>query len=243
MNRTETAKLNDLRYWYPKVKDIVKTPDTVIVEADGIEFIHMLDGNPVKGWDSFLHRMWEAVRQIGGTPCFLRTGHTSGKHQWKDTCYLTDMDCLPEHIYNLVEFSFIADFWGLPLDTWAVRKLLPTEPVFTAFYGDMPITRELRLFVKDGKIVHWQPYWPAAAIKGHCKDPVWLERMPSIQSFSESELWDLSIQTIAINKAVPGYWSVDWLHTKTGWYMIDMAIGDMSYKWDFKHDSSNAENL
>jgi len=234
MKRSEVYKLNDLRYWYPKVKDIVKTPKTIIVEADGIEFIRMLDGNSVDGLDGFLENIRQAIRDIGGTPCFIRTGHTSGKHGWKKTCYLDDTDNLPKHIFEIVEFSFIADLFGLPVNTWAVRELLPTNPAFIAFGGDMPITRELRLFVDKGKIVHRQPYWPAAAIEDHCSVPGWKSKMSTIQSFSADELKNLERQTTEINKKIHGCWSVDWLDTKNGWYMIDMAVGAVSYKWDFE---------
>lgn len=229
------SKFNDLRYWYPKVKDIVPTPETSIIFADEIEFIKMLDGESIDGFAEFLSEFKRAIVVIGGVPCFIRTGHTSGKHDWENTCFLQNISKLSHHVFKLVEFSFMADLFGLPVNTWVARELLPTKPQFKAFWGNMPITRELRLFVDDGKIVHRQPYWPAEAIEGHCSELGWEEKMIEIQRFDDTdEMLELERMTIEINKAVPGYWSVDWLDTERGWYMIDMALGENSYKWDFE---------
>lgn len=228
-------KKNDLKYWYPKIKDIVPTPKTEIVGADDIEFIKMLDDKPVEGLKNFIDKMKIAINKIGGIPCFIRTGQTSGKHDWENTCYLADIKKLGKHIFKLVEFSFMADLFGLPVNTWVARELLPTKPLFKAFWGNMPITRELRLFVDNEKIMHRQPYWPAEAIEGYCKEKDWRDKIYEIQRFDNvDEMRKLEKMTIEINKSVPGYWSVDWLDTKNGWYMIDMAVGEDSYKWDCK---------
>jgi hypothetical protein len=38
--------------------------------------------------------------------------------------------------------------------------------------------------------------------------------------------------TQQVSGAVPGFWSVDWLHTvDRDWVLTDMADGDKSYRW------------
>lgn len=225
------SELNDIKYWYPLVNGIVKTPKTIIISADNVEFIRMLDGETPDGFDDFILKLQDAI-DIVGLPAFLRTGHTSAKHSWENSCFVNDIKKIGSHVYNIVEFSFCADLSGLPTNTWAVREILPIKEKFNAFCGNMPITRELRLFVDNGEIVHKQPYWPEDAINGHC-DIDFKPLMKDIQTFADSEIDELSKLTIEINKYVPGHWSVDWLDTDDGWYMTDMAIGSMSYKWDY----------
>jgi len=85
-----------------------------------------------------------------GFPCFLRTDHTSGKHEWNRTCFLKSADDIPQHIFNLAEHSEICDFIGLPRDTWVVREYLPIIPYGSCpHYGNMPLCREFRFFVND----------------------------------------------------------------------------------------------
>jgi hypothetical protein len=63
------------------------------------------------------------------------------------------------------EFSEIADMMGMPWDTWVVREFLPTSPIGVCpRYGDMPVCREFRYFINDGRYVCSHPYWPKDSI-------------------------------------------------------------------------------
>lgn len=122
-----------------------------------------------KGWPEFLTRL-EAAGDLIGWPVFLRTGQGSGKHQWKRTCYVQDAGELPYHVAALVEWSHLVDMLGLPTYVWAVRELLPVEPICTLpRYGDMPLTKESRVFVRDGKVLCSHSYWPEGAIAAGLK--------------------------------------------------------------------------
>jgi len=217
-----------MSYWYPKVRDLVQTPRTELLETD-VEFVHLCDGKKPDGYDAFMAHLREAVDRIG-VPAFLRTGITSGKHFWRDTCHLTDPSKLAHHVYQLVEFSCIADLIGLDYDVWAVREMLPTIPAFYAFNG-MPVTRERRYFVRDGEIVCHHPYWPAEAIKGHTDEPRWADLLAALSDQPEHEVSMLGRRTRRVGEALGGAWSVDWLWTERGWFLIDMADAGKSYHW------------
>ena len=223
--------ITNLAYWYPKVKHLVPTPKTEIVETD-CNLIEILDGEAPNEWRGFIEDMRVAIGRLGGCPVFLRTGHTSNKHEWSDTCYLADVKDLGQHIYNLVEFSECVDMIGLPYKTWIERELLPVMPVFYAFKG-MPITQEFRYFVKDGEVDHRQPYWPPEAfLKSYSNaEKEWEKLLAEISVLDKVSDKELTAMTEKIGKALGGYWSVDWLLTDRGWYMTDMAEGAMSYKW------------
>ncbi len=218
---------NCITYWLPKLIEAgLPVPKTKIVTTSAPLCV-LCDGDTPDGWRTFLDEMLEAVREIG-TPCFLRTGHTSDKHNWKNTCYIAEADTslVGQHVFNLVEFSEIYD---LPSDVWAVRELLPTTPRFYAFRGCMPIVREFRFFVRDAKVTCFHPYWPPKSIRDASVDD-WGRRLAGISVLGIEFNHVCSLATRA-GEAVGGEWSVDVLETTRGWYVTDMAAAQRSYHW------------
>lgn len=223
---------NCLSRWFPLIKAAgLPVPETRIIRTD-LELARLAYGeevDPVRK-KAFQRRLAAAATAIG-YPVFLRTGQTSGKHYWTDTCFLTCEDDLPSHVYELVEFSCMADLMGLPLGVWVVREMLPTKPFFTAFKG-MPICREFRLFVDGPEIVCVHPYWPLEAFEP-CRDlpENFRELHTSMCELSEAERDELCELASRAGLAVGGRWSVDLLETTRGWYLTDMARAETSYHW------------
>lgn len=235
-----------LSYWFPIIQAAgFRVPKTVIVKATENEINGLwqrLDGDYSTKIDSLFDRLYAASYEVGHSavnsqPIFLRTDFTSGKHDWKRTCFVEEVCELPKHVFALAEFSACADFLGFPFDTWVVREFLKTSPAFHAFSGEMPITREFRFFVRDGEIEHWQPYWPPDAIADYAPAdvPDWRGRLAKLNdpTGDYAELFSLSHQ---VARVVPGYWSVDWLlTTDRGWVLTDMAEGENSFRWDVEN--------
>src|SRR3972149_1322162 len=225
-------KLTCLSYWYPRLETAgLPVPRTTILHAP--DLISLLDGETPAGWHDFLQQVKDACLKHE-LPCFLRTGYGSGKHYWDKTCFVADVEKVDSHIYELVEWSEIADFAGLPHDIFAIRTLIPTRPVFKAFHG-FPVTREFRVFIRDEVIEHTQPYWPPAAIEDHNPDKEnWRELLYWISKLADHEKQELHWFAIRACRAVGGgYWSVDLLEDKDGdWWITDLAIGKRSFKWD-----------
>lgn len=157
---------NCLSYWFPKLAATgVPVPRTEIVRT-AVRLDKLLDGKTPDGYEGFLTALQDAANRIGSPPWFLRTGQGSGKHQWRDTAFVRYRGELHGHIAALVEWSCLVDFLGLPFDVWAVREMLPTRPIAVLpAYRDFPLVREVRAFVKDGKVVCVHPYWPAGAVR------------------------------------------------------------------------------
>lgn len=106
---------NDIIYWYPILKLLrVPTPKTILIDPRVNLMEIVLDNKEDKGYDYFIKRLKLAASQIG-YPCFLRSGHTSHKHDWKDSCYLTEESQIKGHINTLVEFCACCDMFGLQL--------------------------------------------------------------------------------------------------------------------------------
>jgi hypothetical protein len=232
---------NDLAYWFPPLYAAeLPVPKTVIVRTD-VDLTYVLDGVTPDGYEAFMATLAGAVQQIGGAgPVFLRTGHTSGKHEWSRTCWLEDPSQLELHVGTLVEHSAMADMMGLPTNTWAVREPIPTRPLFRCEgYHGFPVTREFRLFVDGIGVYHIQPYWPPDAVEqGRPTHPHWRLRLMEASDLGASERAELvTLAKVARRKILHahddgGPWSVDVLQDRNGrWWITDMADAERSFKW------------
>lgn len=237
----QTPDRNCLSFWFPVIYDAgLPVPQTIVVEA-AEDLTGLLDGEQPEGWATFGSQLHKAADRIG-YPLFLRSGHTSGKHGWERTCYVEKADDLLAHVAAIVEYSHMVDLMGLPTHVWAVRKLIETEPLFTAFDGSMPITREFRVFARDGLVEHVQPYWPIDAIESpRAAGPVRVSIADALLPVAMGNSYVLeasdlnAVMTLAreASKAVGGYWSVDLLQDTDGkWWLTDMAEGDRSFRWE-----------
>lgn len=234
MIRDEQTRLS---YWFPLIEAAgLPVPKTRIINIDdNDDLARIAYGEPSRSLAPLAEQIRTAALEVGGPPFFLRTDYTSGKHDWKDTCFVTELSLVEHHVVNLVEFSECVDLIGLPTDVWVVREMLNTQPLFRAFRGDMPITREFRYFVRDGEIEHVQSYWPEAALENHvnmpegCTNILWREMLTVASYLYDKERAVLDDLTRKASAAVPGYFSVDWLETvDRGFVLIDMAEGDKS---------------
>lgn len=226
---------NDLAYWLPPIQAAgLPTPATVIIHTDA-DLSSVLDGVTPDGWDRLITQLRAAGAQVGW-PCFLRTGHGSGKHQWRDTCHIPDPDAIAQHVGALVEWSHVVDIMGLPTQTWAMRKLIDTTPLFVCeAFGGFPVTREFRVFVKDGQAEHVQPYWPPdALVDGRPDNPDWRDLLAAASELTGPERDTFTMLAVRAATAVDtGYWSVDLLQDRDGaWWVTDMADGDRSFRWN-----------
>lgn len=229
---------NDLAYWFPRIEAAgLPVPKTRLVSTN-VDLLSLLDGIEPEGFPTVAKYLHEAAAEIG-YPCFLRTGYTSGKHDWRDTCYVPDAESLIRHVIALVEASALADIMGLPVDSWAVRELIPNVPLFTLdHYCGMPFVPEWRIFADVGGVTHVQPYWPMDAIEqGRPSAPNWRDIVAAFfDKVSTPEVVEL-LGDMAIRAARAcdgGEWSVDflWSAVTGSWWLTDMADGDRSFRYE-----------
>lgn len=239
-----------LSYWFPRLVEAgIPVPETVVIDIgeQWIELLKVLDGKTIPPlFDELVARIREAAQkdEIGGYPIFLRTGHGSGKHQWLDTCYVTDPGSIMQHVCNLIEWSECVDMLGLPYRVWAVRMFLQLDHKFLAFNG-MPIASEWRCFVSGGDVICEHPYWPIETLEGHVTgafsydrekytlietDSSWREQHASMFAGpTPDEALDLMYHVASVFRD-DGSWSVDVCKTANGhWFVTDMAEAEKSY--------------
>jgi len=236
-----------MSYWWPLLKAVpgVNTPETCMVRFAGNpkDFYDWYEGGqPSDDLQSFVGDLQTLGHDVG-YPCFLRTGYTSGKHRWSTCCCVPGPSVMGRHVLALFEFSVAADIIGLPFDVWAIREFLPTQPCFRIQrFGNMPLCRERRYFVNEGRVVSHVPYWPAEAIGGKDGDEEergawrlrglpdnWRELLAKANQETDDEVALLTELSERISAAIAGAWSLDWLWTARGWYAIDMAEAARSW--------------
>lgn len=225
-----------MSYWLPKLEaaglpvprtKLFKMPADVQQEIWGA-----FDGEPGSG------RIAEFAKEVAvlaadfAFPIFLRTDHTSGKHEWKRTCFVERAADIASHIVTIAEYSDMADMVGLPWDNWAIREMLPTIPlaVCTSF-GDMPVCREFRFFVENDVVLCVHPYWPAKALQQGGVGPDAMYFYDALCRMDDAAP-DIHRLASSAGTAVGGAWSVDILETRRGWFITDMAEAHKSFHWD-----------
>lgn len=233
--------LNSIFAWYPLVKDIVPTPRTVMILMEGTfeSFDEALVYNrPSK--DPEMRRLvsaaCNAAHELGGYPVFLKSDQLANKHDWKNSCFVASDEQMENGIKNLLEFTLMLmigpDFRGI-----AIREFLELDWRFHAFEG-MPVAREFRFFIKNGKVQCRHPYWFPACLRNiDCED--WMPKLREIQQISAEEVDLLDGYALKISEAVEplkapeNYWSLDFCITKEGkWYLTDIATGEDSFHYN-----------
>ena len=226
-------------YWYPKIKELnIPQPRTEIVDlqADHWDIVAVPDGGDPEVIESKMVKIELAMYELG-LPLFMRTAYTSGKHDWIDTCYVTEFDKIRHHISMLIQDSALKE---IPIDAFVFREYIEMESKFTAFSGAMPVNPERRYFIKDGTIQCRHQYWVADAIAkwdelwselGMSKLPEnWMELLAEMNTESDEEIELLSGYANQVADVMEGYWSVDFCKAKDGrWILIDMATGEASW--------------
>lgn len=225
---------NSLLYWYPKIKKLpIPMPKTVIVKIPFENFLNFLD-DP-SALKDYQKEIILAAKKVG-FPLFLRTDLASGKHDWLETCYVEKPEKLMRNIYGVVEANFTADPvrhpLGLPCQALVFREFVELDCKFKAFNG-LPIARERRYFIKDGKVMCHHPYWPEDAIRfwRETKEPDnWKEMLAELNLERPREIKLLTSYAEKVAEILEGYWSIDFAKAKTGiWYLIDAALGEESW--------------
>ena len=232
-------------HWWPKIQGLgLPLPGTVIVELTREECVDLwgfvtaqedehreVEGLPV----DLVDRLQGAAEWIG-YPLFMRTDQASGKHEWKDTCYVEKGEDLIGHLSNLLMWHEMANLVGLPWQAVVFRELLHLRSTFAAFNG-MPVAAERRYFVRDGAVICHHPYWVKEAIEqGHGLEPLpkgWKKKLWRLNCETVREATILPGLAERFSRAVEGYWSVDFAQDiGSNWWLIDAARGELSWHPD-----------
>lgn len=242
---TYNTALNDLSFWHPIIaKFQLLSPETYIIKHN-VNLLPLANKErpEILGLDTLIEKIKFCANKVG-YPCFIRTGQTSNKHDWKNTCFLEKEEDIEDHLGALAEFSELASMlYTIPTDTIVIRKLIKTKPIFVSFNG-MPVTKEIRVFIEKAEDtqsgqdeISVTPYWPIEAFDKHVctKDGVSIsleevqKELVKIYELTEEDKKFFASVSTFLQKRLKGSWSVDFLQDENGqWFLIDMAVAEWS---------------
>jgi len=233
--RLELGKQSSMSLWYPEVsKLLIPQIETHIVKV-GNDILSDWVRNDKQLSDKYWKLFEDAINKIDEFPIFLRTDQSSMKHSWKDTCYLKSRDNLKHNLSMLLEEHEMQNMVGeLTYDDIVFRKFIPLETSFTCFHSNFPVNKEVRCFIKNGKILDLRHYWVKGAIEsGTPDDDNWEIKLMRLKELTHPDINEIIKQLEKVCKVFNEYWSVDFAKSKDGiWYLIDMARGEVSYQSD-----------
>jgi hypothetical protein len=143
---------SSLLYWWPRIQHLkISMPRTEILPVSRELFLKAIDP-PHTAAEKYYQAIKETARKIG-YPLFLRTDLASGKHDWKNGCYIKREEDLISHVFSVIEFNETADILGLDWKALVFREFIELDWKFKAFWGEMPVARQRRYFIKDGHVI------------------------------------------------------------------------------------------
>lgn len=208
---------NSMLYWFNRISNLdIPMPHSIFCDLD--------DSVGIKN-----------AAESMGYPCFLRTDLCSGKHDWKQSCYLADSISIQQHMDKVLEANVRWQMLGIEPQAFVIREFLNLDTAFTAFCGDMPVNRERRYFVKDGHVECSHPYWPSSAFNNHparmAHAADWDSQLAILNNRDNTEAC-LSDYAALVGSELGGYWSIDFARDVHGkWWLLDAALGDNSYHY------------
>lgn len=160
INTPEAFKhCHHLPEWLPLL--VSSTPQTKYIERDQLT-------------DNWHQQLKEILAPFEGNPVIVKDYVKSQKHHWLEACYIPN-SADTEHAQKVA--ARFLDLRGEALEGGLVfRQFEKFKTLTTHSKSGMPLTREYRLFVANGKIFHWFNYWE----EGEYEDA-----LPPIDNFAE----------------------------------------------------------
>jgi hypothetical protein len=172
-----------------------KTPKTIWISKEELGQTDILDQTISRRLDDLLK---EKLAVFGSSPVIIKDYVKSEKHHWHDACFIPDVS---DHKKTLAITSKFLQLRSAALEGGLVfRQFINFQTLATHSKSAMPLTKEFRLFVLDGKIIHWFNYW---------EEGDYQELQPPIEQFSELARRPQSrFFTMDIAQTVSGEWLV-----------------------------------
>lgn len=227
------VNITSMNYWYPKVQELgIPLPKTkILLEKDPFKWYVYLDENMPS---DEINTIIQAANEIG-YPLFMRSDLNSGKHDFKNTCYVPDSMTIFKNLYGLLEDNAIKD---QPITSIVLREYIEPAWEFKAFNG-LPIAPERRYFVSCGEVVCHHAYWCEDSIEfwNNQRQPNnWKDVLAEMNEETELEIELLTGYAEKVAHALLEHeLSVDFMKARRNggeWILIDIASAIQSWHPD-----------
>lgn len=164
------------------------------------------DHTPLSTWlktgtDVSMDEVMEMLRPFGEKAVIVKDFVKSRKHEWLEACYIpsaVDHSAVERVVKRFLELQ------GKELNEGLVfREFVEFEPLTTHSKSGMPLTREYRLFVLNGKISLTIPYWEEGDYVKQDDDQLPLSWMSEVALNVQSRFF-----TMDIARRVDGSWNI-----------------------------------
>ncbi len=135
---------------------------------------------------------------FGNAPIIVKDYVKSQKHYWREACFIPDASD-NKQVEKVV--NRFLELQGEDLNEGLVfREFVELEELTTHSKSGMPLTKEFRLFVKDGKVIAQFNYWDEG---NYADTSVDLSSFQSVISQVQSRFF-----TMDIAKTIGGEWII-----------------------------------
>ncbi len=219
-------------FWYLIIERLgIPVPKTkIILTKDEFDWYKHLDAPLSEDEKNILFSTADEI----GYPLFLRSDLNSGKHNFKQTCYVPDKGMLLQNLYGVLEDNAIKD---QPMRAIVLREYIEPAWEFKAF-NELPIAPERRYFVSWGEVVCHHAYWALDAIefwgKQRQRPPNnWKEILAQMNKETEQEITLLTGYAQKVADAFENMeLSIDFMKARRNggeWILIDAASALQSW--------------
>lgn len=135
-----------------------------------------------------LDEVIEAARGFGDAPVVVKDYVKSRKHEWEEACFVPS--AADEDRLRAVVSTFVDRQGDLLTGGVVIRELVELQSVGSHPKSGMPLTREHRVFVLDGKPLVTGRYWSNAQ---YAEDDVPLEEFSEIMQAVQSRFFTMDL--------------------------------------------------
>ncbi|HEX7735341.1 MAG TPA: ATP-grasp domain-containing protein [Ktedonobacteraceae bacterium] len=153
------------------------------------------------GPDVSIDEVITTLHPFGEKAVIVKDYVKSRKHEWLDACYIpsaADREAVERVVRRFLQLQ------GEDLNMGLVfREFVEFEPLTTHSRSGMPLTREYRLFVLDGKFILIAPYWEEGEYGQSGADQLPLDHLSEIARQVHSRFF-----TMDVARRVNGTWNI-----------------------------------
>lgn len=236
-------RLNNFSYWYPKIESCgIKTPRSLIFKVpSNIQEILMSDyeDGQFEIVDEWVKKeILPVIKKKGMHLLFVKNGTFSAKFD-ATSCFVTPTR-VTESIISINYDALILGAGGFG-EVIIRERILHNQKVIPCIYNGLPLRNEFRVFYDFTKkeVIFTENYWRYDYVFPKLMDATdkiifehEKERVEEVFASKKQEVEELVARAMESVTTLEGPWSVDIMYESGEYYLIDMALAEMSAYWE-----------